>query len=480
MEAIAVTCNKSILIDHSVKDNEITGFIQRVPFKEGLAGLLNANGYDVSEHENIFLIKNNGSNSEAGVPGNYSFKNSVAVRDSLISVSVEELPLKTLLKHLADKCCLDMVFKGDITGMVSLKVTDISVNSILSVLFGGTDFAYKRKGKTILVGNRTLPAMRSRRIIKLNYLKVDKLETSLPDNLITNVKLIPVIENNAFLVVGLMPELEEFAQYIKSIDQPTPQILIEILVVDINDSRLTELSMQSGFAEGSGRDSLSAATKRILPGIDVLFGTPHFKKLIDDAGHLLGFRQIGILPKDFFLAVKALEQKGILTIHSRPQLATLNGCPADIAIGTTQYYKMTTKMPLRDPSQIYISETESFRTVEASISLQITPWVSDHEEITVEIHPQFNTPIGTFSPDIPPTLQSRSLNSTVRLKNGETIVLGGLIESSTDFKSEGIPFLSRLPIIGNALKGQSKTTSRKELIIYVTPYLESKRLLKND
>jgi len=97
--------------------------------------------------------------------------------------------------------------------------------------------------------------------------------------------------------------------------------------------------------------------------------------------------------------------------------------------------------------------------------------VSASGEITAEIHPEFKTPVGSFSPTVPPTIQSRALNSTVRLHDGETIVLGGLIKTGVDEKVEGLPFIKDIPLIGTLFESKSYNKYTEELIIYVTPHL---------
>jgi type IV pilus assembly protein PilQ len=222
-----------------------------------------------------------------------------------------------------------------------------------------------------------------------------------------------------------------------------------------------------------------------LPGLDILLGGDLVNRYIDKAGNFFGFTKIGKLPDDFYLQLSALESEGIAQIRSKPQIATLNGYPAEISIGQTQYYKLKSRTPYgygydfttqsqqqqQQSYSPYISETERFHEIKANISLKITPWVSASGEITTEIEPDFETPIGTFSAEVLPTIQTRKLLSTVRLKDGETIVLGGLIQTTVDKKEEGLPYIRKIPIIGNFFQNTSYNQTTSELIIYVTPHL---------
>jgi type IV pilus assembly protein PilQ len=116
-------------------------------------------------------------------------------------------------------------------------------------------------------------------------------------------------------------------------------------------------------------------------------------------------------------------------------------------------------------------ESERFEQVEANVKLSIVPWVSASGDVTVEITPEFKTPVGTLSSNVPPTINTRVLDSTVRLKDGETIILGGLISENETSKVSKIPFLGDLPFIGKLFRTSSKSKVKTELMIYITPHV---------
>lgn len=116
-------------------------------------------------------------------------------------------------------------------------------------------------------------------------------------------------------------------------------------------------------------------------------------------------------------------------------------------------------------------KTERFEKITAEVKLEITPWVSADGDVTVEIHPEFSTPIGQFNPEVPPTINSRILSSTVRLRDGETIVLGGLIQNSQTESRSKFPILGDIPIIGAVFRGRSTDIEDSELVVYITPHI---------
>lgn len=118
-----------------------------------------------------------------------------------------------------------------------------------------------------------------------------------------------------------------------------------------------------------------------------------------------------------------------------------------------------------------LQESERFETIKAEMILKVTPWVTATGEIVTEIHPEFSTPKNGLDPKVPPTIDHRVLDSTVKLKDGEIIILGGLIQ---EFDTESInrfPVLGHIPLLGKLFQSRSYQKSSAELIIYLTPHV---------
>jgi type IV pilus assembly protein PilQ len=472
IRAIAKESGKTILLDKQA-GGSLSGFLQNVPFEIGLRQLLENNGFKLEKNQNIYVVRKDiyffqqGDKKEGRSQGPLY----INVQDSLISLDVRNASLNQIVQEASRRLEKNIFIYGKIDGTISARADSLTFLELLDFIFKGSDYTYKLQNGVILIGNKSVKGISTSELIKLNYLKADKIVELLPQSIKSKSEIKPIIELNGIMVIGTRSVINEVKDYISKIDRPSPQILIEILVIDINDSKIREISFDAGYGNYTNTDTSGSKLDFILPGIDILLNSKDVNNFLDKAGNLFGISKIGKLPDDFFLKIKALETSGVLQVRSRPQIATLNGYPADISIGLTQYFKMVTKTPFRDPSQVYVSETETFTQIDANITLKIIPWVSGSGEITVEIHPQFSTPVGSLSPDIPPTIQTRELNSTVRLRDGETIVLGGLVQNSIERSTSGVPILSSLPIIGNLFKSHNYNKSQNELIIYVTPHL---------
>jgi type IV pilus assembly protein PilQ len=152
-------------------------------------------------------------------------------------------------------------------------------------------------------------------------------------------------------------------------------------------------------------------------------------------------------------------------------LATLSGSPASLSIGTTQYYLLTTTTNYPSANSNYSSNSQAFSQIDADVKLEITPYVGSDGQITVEIKPDFKTPVGTLSSSTPPTINKRSMSSTIIVREGETIALGGMIQDQESESRTQVPLLGSIPLLGYLFSSTSKSHEKSELMIYVTPHI---------
>ena len=97
--------------------------------------------------------------------------------------------------------------------------------------------------------------------------------------------------------------------------------------------------------------------------------------------------------------------------------------------------------------------------------------MSPNGEITAEIKPEFSQPVGQLTPGVPPTISTRVIESTVRLRDGETIILGGLIEERDVVNDSKVPILGDIPLLGRLFRSRTRSRRRSELVIYLTPHV---------
>lgn len=465
---IAKITGKTILVERRVSGS-ITGMINTLPFEEALAHLLKINGYRLRKEGTIYYVQPMVLLTGEGATPSGSLW--ITVNKGFVNFELQNAPLTSVVDEIARQAGINFFLLGDLQGTVTARVTNLPLEECLNLILLDKNYTFKRSGDVYLIGDKNNKGLISTQLIELKHLKVDGVIEMLPRKVTQNAELKIIKEHNALLVNGSRDVISEIQQILKDIDRPIPQVFFEALVVDFKTFDVKDFSVEAGLTGGKTPDTSRGTFDLWIPGIDILWSGANVNKYLGELENQFRGINIGRLPSDFYLRIKALESAGKANIRSIPQISTLNGHTAELKVGETRYFKLITETPIRDPSQLYIQRTERFQTVEINISLKITPWVSASGEITVEIHPEFNTPGEQIAIDVPPNVQSRSLTSTVRLRDGETIVLGGLIQEVDNESISRVPILGRIPLLGTLFRSKNHNKTKSELIIYVTPHL---------
>lgn len=453
----------------------ISGSLKSLDLQTALKNILGNNGYYLSLKDSIYYIaksayfsSNETNNDQSSSP--YW----VSAQGDRITMDVNKVNLDRIVNDISSQLGLQFIKLAQPDASVTLKCTDVPISKLMEYMFKGTEYSFKKDEGIYIIGKKDNKALENTKLVKLNYLRADKIQESIPKNLQQTVIANISIEHNALILTGQQEEINKLASYINEIDQPVPQVFIEAIVVDYN----LDNTFQMGLTAGKGDSITLARPDKFYPGIDVTASGPKINEILSGIGKVnvfgneIDMSKLAKLPDDFYVNLRMLEENGIVNIKSRPILSTLNGHTASLKIGTQQNYVFKEIVPLTSVTGTAYIEKETIQKIEANISFEITPWVGSNGELTLEIKPDFQTPVGKFTPDknFIPAINTRTLTSTVRLKDGETIILGGLIQDSEIKTEDKFPILGDIPILGDLLfTNTNKQKTRGELLIYLTP-----------
>lgn len=466
--------NKNFLLSKGTS-GYVSGSLSNVDLEIGLKNLLQNNGYYLTNKDSIFYISNsayfysNESNTDSRTQPYW-----VSVQDGKITLDVTNTDLSRIVTDLTNQLGLQIIKLTEISATVNVKCKEVPIKSAFEYLFKGTNYAFKFKDGVYIIGDKTSKLLEDTRLVRLNYLRAEETHKKLPASVIQGVNVGISLEHNGLVLTGVIENLDQVEDFLSSIDQPVPQVLIEALVVDFNLDDIYSFGINAGI----GDSATLSRNDTWYPHLDVTASGKKINQILTDIGVIdlfgtsLDVAKLGKLPDDFYVNVRAMEQKGFANIQSKPMLSTLNGHTASLKIGTVQNYVFKEVVPIVNAVNSTFIEKERIEKIEAIISFEITPWVGANGELTLEIKPNFETPVGQFSPDKQqiPAINTRSFSSTIRLKDGETIVLGGVIQESETNTEDKFPILGDIPFIGDFLfSNVDKRKSKGELMIYITP-----------
>ena len=235
---------------------------------------------------------------------------------------------------------------------------------------------------------------------------------------------------NAVVVTGNSELLSNVRALLASIDAPGRQVMIEVRVADVqpvNDT--TDVGVQFGGTS---------------------FG----------AGALAQFPYT--LTKSSVVVnaqIDTLIQRGRASILAEPKIATLNNREASLLVGE-QYPVVTVNQQTGFPS---------VQTIDVGVRLRLTPTVGDDGSITADLHPEYSQIIG-FN-DSFPIIANRKIDATLRVRDGETIVLGGLFEDVDSATITKFPVLGDLPVLGAFFRNRQTSHNKDEVVFFITPHV---------
>ena len=299
--------------------------------------------------------------------------------------------------------------------------------------------------------------------VSSNSSNLSSIEDIIPEDIKSGLDIKIDVELNSFIISGPGAKVERFKEFITFIDKPVPVILIEVMILEVNRSTVTE----TGISFGIG-DKPVVTQGEFFPNGNVTLGATDVNKVI---GNFNGFGalNLGKVVPNFYLDIKAMEAAGTLKIKSTPKLATINGHKAFLSSGETTYYAVTSRNFFG--SQIpQTSEIRNYVPIDAELSLEILPFVSGDGQITLDVQVLQSAFNGErIAEDAPPGITSREFSSIVRMQNEDVVVLGGIESIKRDNSGSGVPFLARIPIIKWFFSKRRREATKRNLTILIKP-----------
>lgn len=412
---------------------------------------------------------------------------------NIISVNANELEavdvdIRNLLTSIALANNLNIVINDEVQGNVSVKLSNINAQDMIKIIAENNNYTYQFKDNVIYIskGDKDINLY----TMQINYLELDKiaqtinlmLTGNLPDKIddkdkktaINNKVMIDESENTISFY-GTLKQYEQIKNFLQEQDKPQKQVSLEAKVTAIQKDAAKDLGVSwewSKLPQSPEHEITYDTVKHTVINedgskeeiTDYLPVDEVTRKWNDDEnipGVIRFGKGVDGYPYEFYYAAKidALISDGKANILARPNITTIQGKEAVINIGS--------EVPVPTVSTTNSTTTTSIKYREAGIILKCTPRVNEDGIITVKVHTEVSSPM--YVEDMKAyRFQKRSADTIVRLKDGQTMVIGGLIGSDEAKQMSKIPFLGDIPILGNLFKHIQKSKSDTEVMIFLT------------
>jgi type IV pilus assembly protein PilQ len=339
--------------------------------------------------------------------------------------------VRVVLHTLATISNVDIVIDDSIKGNITILLKDTNFENALNLITSAKGLSYRKVGESFIIE----PAdMGTTEIYKLRYIRAVDIKKSL-EPIIESLKLKAEIDevSNSLIVSGSPTGCARIKTMLEDLDVRQQQIVMEAKVVVVSKTKAKQLGVDWTWS-GQSSDTSSGIIKYGVSNAD---GVPYVANY----------------------TISALLSKGDAKILASPKLTTISGKEAHILIGD--------HIPVLTQSTSSGTTTTSIQYVDTGIKLTYTPTVTTDGTITAKVRTEVSsatlvTAINNY------TITTREAETTVCMKDGETMVIGGLLGTDETKNNTAVPILSNIPLIGNLFKSVNNSKTEDEVIIFLT------------
>lgn len=371
--------------------------------------------------------------------------------NALVTLNVENANVKDVLRALAQIAGANIVLSKDVRGTVTISLYKVPWKTALGIVTEAAGLSYREKNGIITITTKaeyeTIKSLAKLRtvVINLKYARANDIQGILSKKLSERGNLEIDKRTNSIIITDLPDVIEDIQNLIKKIDVPNKQVMISARIVEVDYDAAKQLGIN--WSIGNVLDTLA----KTRAGVSVIAGGE------GESGLLIKFGKV--LPTYNIDAVlNQLESESKANILSEPKIMVENNQEAMISSG-----KMVPVI-MRDQAG---NPVVSF--YDATLKLSVTPHISPNNEITMELEPQVGDIAGILQGSSGPIISLQKAKTVLRVRDGQTVVIGGVLKTRSTVGHQGIPLISKLPVIGSLFGSRSTSSEKKEILIFVTP-----------
>jgi type IV pilus assembly protein PilQ len=390
---------------------------------------------------------------------------SASPRD-LINVNFPNNEIRNILRSVAELKNLNVVIPDTIAGKMSIKLSNVTWQQVYEVVLEPIGYTYIQDGNIIKI--RSIKDLMAEpmqtRVFIISYARAAELCPSIIPIVDAHLGGRAIIDTrtNAIVVTERSSRIRQIEEIIKRLDRPTEQVMIETKFIEVTDNKLSDVGIDWSSLKGL---TGSATLKSSITGT--------YDNNINDASPNLDtdYERINtavLSTNTFNLVLNALQSDERVTMVSNPTIVTMNNVPASIHIG--EEYPIPNYQYNETQGSYEIS---GFEYKPIGINMDVTPLVNNNGLISLQVQPEISSQSGTVTfggasgADIP-IITQRKTSSTVTIKSGYTLAIGGLIQSTNSGSNSRVPYLGRIPLLGRLFRNDSTSGDKRNLVIFIT------------
>lgn len=265
-------------------------------------------------------------------------------------------------------------------------------------------------------------------------------------------------ESNAIVIMGPADEVEYIGKLVEELDKEKGQVYVQARIIEVNDELVDNIGVQYGIFGGTSGSNGLATFSSNLNGGD--------KSLITNVTNIIGLN-IPDIKSGLALgaSLNLLKQNGALDVVSEPSILAVNNKESSIYVGE--------KISIQTSSSVTDGGTErkNYQREDVGLTLKVKPRISSESKVTLEISTLLEGIKTTQTASGNPDTLKKEIKTTAILNNGESVIIGGLIENKNESTTQKVPVLGDIPLVGALFTNDSTTVNKKNLVVIITPYM---------
>jgi type IV pilus assembly protein PilQ len=417
-----------------------------------------------------------------------------------VSFEFKDIDIHNLLRVIAEVSKKNIVVADDVKGTVTIRLRNVPWDEALDLILRSKGLGKEDLGNVMRVAplktledEAKLQAERQKslkiseplvvQLVPVNYANAEEMASRVKEVLSDRGNVTVDARTNVLIIRDAVSNIGRARSLVQTLDLQTPQVLIESRIVEANVTYSKQIGVQWGgqaqAAPGSGNPTGLAFPNTIIgaggAGTGPTSGTalnPNYAVNLPAAvgqgsGGALGFifgSAGGAL--NLNLRLSALETEGVVKTISAPKVATLDNIAAKISQGVS--------IPFSQTSAAGVNTT----FVEARLSLEVTPHITQDGSVVMKINAQNDQPDpSNTGANGQPAIQRKQATTQVMVKDGDTTVIGGIYVRRASTTLSDVPLLGRIPLLGFFFRNTNDTDTRQELLIFITPRILNRQTI---
>jgi type IV pilus assembly protein PilQ len=425
-----------------------------------------------------------------------------------LTLNFQDIDVRSVLQLLADTSGQNIVVSDSVTGNLTLRLQNVPWDQALDIVLRTKGLDKRRQDNVIIIGPTAELASREKaelaarkevqelsptrtEFMQVNYAKVSDLaklikSTGAKDSMLSPRGTLSVDERtNTLLVQDTADKLADIRRLVQTLDVPVKQVLIEARIVIVSDTFERDLGAKLGITgfttagpgslisvtgNGTGADTMTQSGITNLAGNGGTSARPVTTPILDNryqvnlpAAHVNGSIGISVLGGSHLvdLELSAAQNEGKSETISSPRIITANQKQATIMQGV--------EIPYQESASSGATTTQFKNAV---LSLKVTPLITPDNRVILDLDvadDSVGQQVTSATGGTVPSIDTREIITQVLVNDGQTVVLGGILDTTKSKSANKVPWLGDIPVLGNLFKSTTNINNKTELLIFITP-----------